>query len=324
MRALLLTGASSSADRTELREIDEPLPGPGEISVDVAYAGINFKDVMQRRGNEGYVSGWPLVPGMEAAGVVRRVGEGVASLATGQRVTVFTNTGGLAGIATGRADLAVPVPDEVSLPEAAAVPIVLATAEILLGQAARVSAGETVLVHSAGGGMGTALARLAPRHGVGRLIGTASRPDRTGAILDSGYDLAFARDDKLVPLIREAVPDGVDVILDPRGTTGLPDDLSTAAFGGRIILFGNAGGGSQELPTLYQMLAANVSIGGMSISALAAKAPHRVAAAMRRVLELMAAGTLSFPVTEVPLTDVPAVHDALAEGRGSGKYVARI
>ncbi|MFL6076091.1 MAG: zinc-binding alcohol dehydrogenase family protein [Mycobacteriales bacterium] len=324
MRALVLTGPSATADRTEIREVAEPLPGPGEVTVEVTHAGINFKEVMQRRGDPEWVPGWPLVPGMEVAGVVRRLGAGVDSPAPGQRVAGYAGTGGLAEVATVRADLAVPVPDEVTLRDAAAVPVVLATALILLADAGRVAAGETVLVHSAGGGVGTALARLAPLYGVARLIGTTGRADRAGAVRDAGYELALVRDGGLVDAVREVAPAGVDLILDPLGTVALDDDLAMVAPGGRIVLFGNAAGGPPELPTLYRLMAANVSIGGMAISGLVAKAPHRVAGAMRQVLDLLAAGKLAYPVTEVPLADVPGVHQALADGRGAGKYVARL
>ncbi len=324
MRALVLTGPSRTGDRTEIREVDEPQPGPGEISVEVAYAGINFKDVMQRRGDPQYVPGWPLVPGIEVAGVVRRVGTGVTSLAPGQRVAAYANSGGLAEVATVQAELAVPVPDEVGLREAAPVPVVLASALLLLANAGRVASGETVLVHSATGGMGAALARLAPIYGVGRLIGTVGRADKTRSAREAGYDLAFARDEGLVAAVLDAVPGGVDLILDPMGTAALETDLALARPGGRIVVFGNADGGPQELPALYRLMAANVSIGGMTISGLAANAPHRAAAAMRQVLELLETGKLAYPVTEVSLAEVPAVHEALANGRGLGKYVARM
>jgi NADPH2:quinone reductase len=324
MRALMMTGPAATSDRTEIREAVEPRPGPGEISVEVAYAGINFKDVMQRRGDPEWVPGWPLVPGMEVAGTVRALGEGVDSLVPGQRVTAYAGTGGLAEVATVRADLAVPVPEGVALRDAAAVPVVLATALILLAGSVRAGQGETVLVHSAAGGVGTALARLAPLYGVGRLIGTAGHAGRARSIQEAGYGLAFARDDSLVGAVRAAVPAGVDVILDPLGTAALDDDLAMAAPGGRIVLFGNAAAGPQALPSLYQLMAANVSIGGMAIGALAAKAPGQVAGAMHRILELLQAGQLTYPVTEVPLPDVPAVHQALANGRGAGKYVARL
>ncbi len=118
----------------------------------------------------------------------------------------------------------------------------------------------------------------------------------------------------------------MDVVLDPLGTSMLDLDLAVAAPGGRIVLFGNAGGGTPApLPAAGRLIAGNVAVGGFSISRLAAAAPDRVAGALRRVLDLLAAERLHLPVTELgSLDDVPAVHQQLADGRGSGKYVTRL
>ena len=122
MRALVMTGPSLGSERTEVREIREPRPGPGEVSIDVSYAGINFLDVMERRGDTGYVRAWPHLPGHEVAGTVREVGAGVEDLSVDQRVAGFVTGGGLAQVALARAALTVPVPDQVPLSVAAAAP----------------------------------------------------------------------------------------------------------------------------------------------------------------------------------------------------------
>ena len=162
MRTLLMTGPSQGADRTEIRKIAEPRPGPGEVTIDVAYAGINFLDVMARRGDAGYVDAWPYAPGLEVSGAVREIGPDVTGLAVGQRVAAFTAGGGLAEVVLVRAGLVVPVPEQVPSPVAAAAPLMLTTALLLLEDAARFRPGETVLVHSASGGVGSAVAQLVP------------------------------------------------------------------------------------------------------------------------------------------------------------------
>src|ERR1035437_981075 len=104
MHVLMMTGPSQGVDRTEVREIEAPRPGPGEVTIDVAHAGINFADVMARRGDAGYSSAWPYVPGVEVSGTVREAGPGVTGLAVGQRVAAFTAGGGLAEVARARAE----------------------------------------------------------------------------------------------------------------------------------------------------------------------------------------------------------------------------
>ncbi|MCW2862513.1 MAG: oxidoreductase [Actinoallomurus sp.] len=327
MRALMMTGPSQGVDRTEVREIEEPRPGPGEVTIDVAYAGINFLDVMARRGDAGYVDAWPYVPGLEVSGGVREIGPDVTGLAVGQRVAAFTAGGGLGNVVVVRAEFVVPVPDQVPSPVAAAAPLMLTTALLLLLDAARFRPGETVLVHSASGGVGGAVAQLVPALGGGLRIGTVGRPDKVASALKGGYDMAVARSEDLAEAVRAATGSaGVDIVLDPLGTTMLETDLVLTAPGGRIVLFGNAGGGEQvPLPPAGRLIVGNLAISGFSISRLRATAPHRASAGLRRVLDLIVEGPLDIAITEVgSLADVPAVHQLLAEGRGDGKYVVHL
>ena len=333
MRALVMT-APGGSEFSEVREVAEPSPGPGEISIDVAHAGLNFADVMARRGDAGYASAWPYVPGIEVAGTVRETGPGVGGLAVGQRVAAVTSGGGIAEIALARAEVTALVPDGVPLSAAAAAPTGLATALLLLADVGRFAAGDSVLVHSASGGIGAALAQLVPLLGGGRLIGTVGRPDKVSAAERSGYDVALARNgqaDDGGAALAEAVlaangGRGVDLVLDPLGTAALDLDLAVTAAGGRIVLFGNASGAVPALlPPAGRLLGGNLTISGFSHRGLVAAAPHRVAAALRRALALLADGRLALPVTEVASpAGVPAVHDLLATGRGAGKYVVRL
>ena len=327
MYALIMTGPSQGAEGTEIREIEEPQPGPGEVTIDVAHAGINFIDVMARRGDAAYVSAWPHAPGLEVTGTIRRTGPDVTGLYAGQRVAAFTAGGGLAEVALARADLVVPALGAIPSPVAAAAPLTLTTALLLLQDAAGFQPGKTVLVHSASGGVGNAIAQLLPALGGGLRIGTVSSPDKVAAALKGGYDIAIARGEGLADAIRAAAEGAhVDIVLDPLGTAALDADLEVIAPGGRIVLFGNAGGGElAPLPPLARLYSGNIAIGGFSMRRLCATAPHRVSAGLRRVLAMIAEGRLDISVTEIgSLADVPAVHQLLAEGRGDGKYVVRL
>ncbi|GAA2145189.1 zinc-binding dehydrogenase [Kitasatospora kazusensis] len=326
MRALVMT-APGGSENSEVREVGTPRPGPGEVSVDVAYAGLNFVDVMARRGDAGYTVEWPHRPGLEIAGTVRELGAGVTGLAVGDRVAAVPTGRGLAEVAVARAELVVPVPDGVPLREAAAAPLGLATSLLLLTDAGRFTPGDTVLVHSAGGGIGSAVAQLVPLLGGGRLIGTVGRPEKAAGVQEGGYHLALPRDENLAAAVRAATDGrGVDLVLDPLGTTALALDLDVAAPGGRIVLFGNAGGGAVDaLPPAGRLLSGNLTIGGFSHRGLVAAAPDRVAAATARILGFLADGRLTFPVNELAsLAEVPAAHDLLAAGHATGKYVARV
>ncbi|MGK4583934.1 quinone oxidoreductase family protein [Kitasatospora sp. HPMI-4] len=325
MRTLVMT-APGGAENSSVVEVAEPVPGPGELTIDVAYAGLNFVDVMARRGDAGYAT-WPHRPGLEVSGTVRALGPGVTHLAVGDRVVAVPKGAGMSEVALASAELAVPVPDGVSLAAAAATPLGLATSLLLLTDAGRFTPGDTVLVHSASGGIGGAVARLVPLLGGGRLIGTVGRPEKAAEAERAGYQLVLTRDTDPTEAVRSATDGrGVDLILDPLGTTALSLDLELAAPGGRVVLFGNATGAAIDaLPPVDRLLRGNLTITGFSHRGLVANAPARVAAATGRILGFLADGRLTMPVTEVPgLAEIPAAHDLLAEGRGSGKYVARI
>jgi len=110
MKALVMTAPAVDGSTTSVADIDEPRPGPGQVAIDVAYAGVNFIDVMARLGDPGYASGWPYVPGLEAAGTVRSAGGGVRDLHAGKRVAALTPGGGMAEVAIAAAGVTVEVP----------------------------------------------------------------------------------------------------------------------------------------------------------------------------------------------------------------------
>lgn len=300
MRALVFDAPASDMSSTRIAELPIPDPGPGQVSIDVAYAGINFKDIMARRGDPGYVTGWPFVPGLEVTGRVRAVGTLVRGLQPGQSVAALTGAGGLAEVAVADAALTVAVPVGVSLDRAAAAPGALTSAALLVEEFARVRDGDVVLVHGASGGVGQAVGQLARSAGARLVLGTVGSPSRADAE-QAGYDAVLVRGPQLVPAVEQRVGrGGVDVVLDPQGTALVDIDLRLSAPGARIVLFGNAAGGPlSPLPGLPSLMAANVSIAGFSLAALAAAAPGRVASALARVLDRLAVGDLDIElVTE--------------------------
>ena len=232
----------------------------------------------------------------------------------------------MAEVAIAAASVTVEVPPGVPLGTAASAPLAVSTALLLLTDRARIRPGESVLMHSASGGIGSVVSQVAAALGSGRRIGTVGRPDKITAGLAAGWDEVFAREAGLAEAVRQAAPDGVDVILDPVGTALLDLDLSIAAPGGRVVLFGNAAGGTQApLPPAGRLIGGNVGVLGFSMSRLSATAPKAVASALAKGLEMIAAGQIRPELTiGGPLGSVAAIHDLLAAGRGTGKYVTKV
>ena len=170
MLALTFDGPATDISRTGVAAVATPTPGPGEVLIRVTHAGINFKDVMMRRDDPGYVPVWPVIPGLEVAGAIEQRGDGVDNLEIGMRVAALTNTGGLAEYVVARESLTTRIPDGVPSEVAAVVPGVWATAWLLLHEAARVRDGDTILVHSASGAVGTAIAGFVPPKVVAPLL----------------------------------------------------------------------------------------------------------------------------------------------------------
>ena len=327
MRAVVFDGPAADTGRTRVVHLDEPEPGPGELTVDVAFAGVNFKDVMARRGDAAYVTAWPYAPGIEVAGTVRSVGQGVTGFGLGQRVVAYVDDGGLAEVAVVRAALTVAVPEGQGLEVAAAAPGALTTAVLLLDQVGRFRAGDHLLVHSAAGAVGYAVARLARLGGAGSLFGAVGSHTRVAAAEQAGYDKAFVRGpDLATALLGHAGGPRFDLILDPQGTTQLDVDLQLVAPTGRIVLFGNAPGEPLgQLPPAGRLYAGNISVAGFSLAALASTAPDVLAAALARAIRHLAAGELEPQITVVDGLDATAdAQQSLAEGRARGKLVVQV
>jgi NADPH2:quinone reductase len=326
MQALQMAAPAADSSATEVVTVDEPRPGPGEVAIDVAFAGLNFIDVMARRGDPGYAPGWPYVAGLEVAGTVRAVGDGIEDRRVGDRVAAFTAGGGFAEVAVAPAALTAEVPPGVALEVAAAAPLVLSTAVLLLADVVRIRPGESVWMHSASGGLGSAVPQVAAALHSGARVGIVGNPGKVPAAAAAGWDHVVASSTSPASAIRELVPGGIDVILDPTGTQNLDLDLTVAAPGARIVLFGNPGGGAPApLPPMGRLIGGNVGILGFSISSLSRARPAPVATALRRGLGLLAAGDVRLDVTVANgLGAVPEIHDLLAARRASGKHVARI
>lgn len=323
VQALVFDRAANDTSATRIAKVPRPDAGPGEVLIEVTHAGVNFKDVMSRRGDPGYVARWPHVPGIEVAGTVAELGDGVAGLRVGERVVASVGEGGLAEVAVASAGLTVPIPATLAPEVAVAAPGALTSAALLL-DLGHLGAGETLLVHSAAGSVGRAVAQLAPHRGARRLVGTVGHPARTQAALAHGYDEVVAREGDLVPALEAGDGRGFDLILDPQGTRLLDTDLAVAAPGARVIIFGNATGGAPgPLPGLGTLFGKSLSLGAFSLQGLSTTDPERVRAAIEEVLALLDQGILSTPIISLDgLEAAPAAQQALADGHGDGKFVA--
>jgi NADPH:quinone reductase-like Zn-dependent oxidoreductase len=231
MRAVVIT-KHGGPGVLEVQERPDPALGPGEVRIEVAAAGINFADVMARMGLYQDAPATPCVVGYEVAGTILELGEGVDGLIPGQRVLAGTQFGGYASQVCVAAGDVVPLPEALSFEQGAAVPVNYATAWAGLVGYGVLEAGERVLVHSAGGGVGIAATQIAKKLGA-EVYGTAS-PSKHERILELGVDRAL---DYTKPGWERGIGQ-FDVILDAIGGKSFRTSYSLLRPGGRLVAFG--------------------------------------------------------------------------------------
>src|SRR5437764_12141102 len=247
MRAVVIT-KHGGPDVLRVQERPDPELGAGEVRISVAAAGINFADVMARMGLYRDAPKTPCVVGYEVAGTILELGDGVEGLAPGQRVLAGTKFGGYASQVVVPADDVVPLPEELSFEQGAAIPVNYATAWAALIGYGSLQAGERVLVHSAGGGVGIAATQIAKRTGA-EVYGTSS-PSKHERIRELGVDRVL---DYTHPGWDRDIP-SFDVILDAVGGKSFRRSYELLRHGGRLVAFGASSVLSGERRNLFAAL----------------------------------------------------------------------
>ncbi|NIJ11745.1 NADPH2:quinone reductase [Saccharomonospora amisosensis] len=304
----------------EVSDVEIGGPGPREILVDVAAAGVNFIDTYQRSGI--YPMELPYTPGLEGAGTVAAVGSEVHDFAVGDRVAWQGTPGGYAQQALVPADIAFAVPDGVSDESAAALLLQGITAHYLLNSTYAVSEGETVLVHAAAGGVGLLLVQLAKAKGA-RVIGTVSTPEKEQLARDAGADEVIRYTERdFVEATRELTDGaGVPVVYDGVGKSTYEGSLSCLRPRGLLALFGASSG--PVPPIDPQRLNAGGSL-YLTRPKIADYTRTREESTWRasELLEAVRAGTLTVRVGQrYPLRQAREAHEDLEGRRTTGKVL---
>ncbi|MDX6353758.1 MAG: NADPH:quinone reductase [Streptomyces sp.] len=307
-----------------IADVPTPEPGPGEVTIDVAYVGVNFADVKARA--EGYrVPSLPFRPGLEVSGLIRQVGDGVTDLAPGDEVVAFMAGGGYAEVALAPAANVFAVPAGLNLRTGATLPSVLPTAYALLHEVGRLRTGDTVLVQGAAGGVGTVAGQLARMGGASAVYGVVSSLDKAEHALKSGYDQVFSAATFDLD-VREATEGrGVDIALDPVGGETFSRTLSVVGRFGRLVSFGNSSnaGPWQIGPGMTYPL--GISVAGFSILSLAAADPQRMRELADRAFRTVTEGGVELPVSaEFALEDAAQAHRLIESRTSTGKLLLRV
>jgi NADPH2:quinone reductase len=317
MRALQVITTTGPAD-LEIRDVPEPQPGPDDVLVEVHRVGVSFPDLLLSKGEYQLKPEPPFTLGVDFSGTVVS-GPGFEP---GQRVAGVGGYGGAAELVANPAMFTFALPDSLSYDEGAALPMNYLTAQFALAERGHVRAGETVLVHGAAGGVGTATLQVAKGYGA-RTIAVVSTPEKADLARAAGADDAVLLDgfkDAVMELTGGA---GVDVVLDVVGGEAFTDSLRVLATQGRLLVVGFAAGQGIPEVKVNRLLLNNVDVRGVGWGAYAMVRPGYMREQWRALLPMIESGVVKPPIgSTYPLEDFGRALVDMDERRTLGKSVA--
>lgn len=320
MRVIEIEGGSGPAEALRVVERPDPRPGAGEILIRVRAAGINRPDLLQRKGGYPPPPGASDILGLEVAGEVEAVGDGVARWRTGDRVCALLGGGGYADLAVVDARHALPIPDGLDFAQAAVLPETIFTVFANVFEAAALRAGETLLIHGATSGIGVTAIQMAKAAGA-RVVATSRGPKKAEAARALGADVSLdATAGDLSDAIAQA--GGADVVLDMVGRDYAELNLQALKPGGRWVVIATLTGWEAPID-LRRIMMKRLTLTGSTLRARPAEEKARLAKAVEAtVWPWVAAGAVRPPIERTfPLDDAAAAHALLEAGGHVGKIV---
>ena len=322
----IIYGADGTPESMQVGEGAMPQPGPGEILIEVHFAGINRPDVLQRSGRYPPPPGASKILGLEVAGTVAALGEGVGEWKVGQRVTALAPGGGYAEYCTVPASHALPVPEGLDLAQAAALPETWFTVWANLVGLGRLKQGERLLVHGGSSGIGLTAIQLARHLGVECFV-TVGSAEKARFCRDfgAGHALDYKQDDFVQKVKEITNGEGVDVVLDMVGASYLQRNLTVLRRDGRLVLIAFLEGSKGEFDLMPVMLKRLTVTGStMRPRTLAEKAAIRDAL-LKNIWPEIAAGRLRPHIHAVfPLAQAGEAHRLMESSRHIGKIVLQV
>jgi NADPH:quinone reductase-like Zn-dependent oxidoreductase len=335
-RRVTLTKAGSPST-IAVQSMAMPNPSKGEIRIEVAFAGINFADLLMRLGLYKPRPAYPFTPGYEMSGIVDAVGEGVVGFTKGQRVVAALPNGGQASHVLVSSKRALVLPDEVSLETAAAIPVTYLTAHHMLHHLGHMTSDDRVLIHGGAGGVGTAALQICQWAGVTQVWATAS--GHKASTIEKFGGIAIDRHNQdFVEIIKQATHgEGVDHVLDPIGGDNLGRSLSVLKEGGRLYTYGMSAAAPSSKRTLLRsflawrktpkfdplrLMTRNRAVFGVHMGTW--KDETVMIAQLQRILEGVTSGTLNPVIDSIfDADDVAEAHQYIHDGKNIGKVLLR-
>lgn len=304
-------------------DVPDPELHPKGVIIAIGAIGIQGGDVLNRQG--GVLVTTPHIVGYQAAGEVMAVGESVTTVRAGDRVAATMPFGSHAAMASVPEGAIWPIPAEMSIEDAAGIPIEFGTAADCLFEFGHFVAGETVLIQAGAGGVGLAAIQLAKSAGASLVLATASSDERLGRLHHFGLDhgINYATADVGTEVRRLTNGRGVDLVVDPVGGSTLESSINALAYRGRVSWVGQAGRETRP-PAISAIMQKNASISGVFLGAELAMNPQRTRPMIAALIERVASGELQVVTDKVfPLADAAEAHRYIESRQAFGRVLLR-
>ncbi len=324
MRAIVCT-AWGDPDSLTLQELPDPQPGPGQVAIDVHACGLNFADTLMITGKYQVRPDFPFSPGLEIAGIIAALGEGVDTVTVGERVIGVVSYGGFAEKAVADISSVYAIPDNLSYPEAAGFPVAYGSSHLALTDVADLQPGQFLVVFGAAGGVGLTAVEIGKMMGA-TVIAVASGEEKMQVVRDYGADHVIDyRAEDIRARIKELTDGrGGDVFYDPVGGDMFEAALKSTAMGAKIIVVGFASGTVPQIPANY-LLIKNITVHGYFWGGYRAYKPQAMRDSMEQLLVWAGEGKLKPHIAHTfPLEQAADALKMLTGRKSMGKTVVTV
>jgi len=304
-------------------DVDTPVIDENEVLIKASYTSVNYADIKKRVGKKGKGSRFPLTLGLDVAGTVKKISAN-SSLSIGDRVIAFPTNGSYAEYVVAHEHLVFKIPDSLSFKQAATMPTVSILSYILLHEIGQVRQSDTIVIHSAAGGVGSMLTQLAKIAGVNTIIGTVGNLEKVHYVKSLGADVICTYETFVEKVLSRTGNTGANVIFDSVAGDVTSKSLECLAFYGTLVQFGNSSGKAGTIKT-SDVHSSCRNIKGFSLGTTRKHNPERLAPVAKKMIDLFSTNKVSIPIAKVfDLKDVPLAHQLIESRRYEGKVLIRI
>lgn len=311
-----------NADVLSYTDVDLPKVGKNEVLIKVAYTSVNYADIKQREGKKG-TKNFPIMLGLDVSGTIEEAPANSA-FSKGDRIIAFPKGGSYAEYAVANTELVFKIPDNLSFEQAASMPTVSILSYILLHQIGQIQQTDTIVIHSAAGGVGSMLVQLAKLAGVQKIIGTVGNLEKEDYVRSLGADVICTYDDLTEEVLRQTNNQGANVIFDSVAGDVTGMSLDCLAFYGTLVQFGNSSGKAGAFKTSDVHNSCR-NIKGFSLGTTRKHKPASLAPVARKVIDLFASGQITLPIAKVfELSEAAEAHKLIESRKYEGKILIKV